>query len=417
MKPSAFALGLFVGFAACSASADTITDWNKTTHDVMRAANVASNPASRALAMVHVAMSDAVNGVQDRYARYLPDAAAAPGASAEAAAATAARQILIQLFPNQKALVEEAYAASLKAIPDGAAKSDGVALGEKVAAAVQADRAGDGTNVPDSYRPLTTPGIWVPTTPPLFAEYARVKPWGLKSADQFRPGPPPALSSPLYARDYNETKTTGGTKSAARTPEQTAAVRFWTQANIGPSWQTAARELSAAKGLGLADNARLFALLNMGVANTFIADWDAKFTYNFWRPVTAIRNGDMDGNDATERDPGWTPLNATPMHPEYPSQAAIISGAAVAHPRIGVRARPAAPVHRDGFGRPEADAGVQEHPPARRGAQRRARLGRHPLQELARGRRRHGPQDRRPPRRERAEADPLRARGQVRSPH
>ena len=208
MKPSAFALGLFVGLAACSASADTITDWNKTTHDVMRAANVASNPASRALAMVHVAMSDAVNGVQDRYARYLPDAAAAPGASAEAAAATAARQILIQLFPNQKALVEEAYAASLKAIPDGAAKSDGVALGEKVAAAVHADRAGDGTNVPDSYRPLTTPGIWVPTTPPLFAEYARVKPWGLKSADQFRPGPPPALSSaalrPRLQRDEDD---------------------------------------------------------------------------------------------------------------------------------------------------------------------------------------------------------------------
>jgi len=151
MKPSAFALGLLVGFAACSASADTITDWNKTANEVMRVANVASNPASRALAMVHVAMSDAVNGVQDRYARYLPDAAAAPRASAEAAAATAARQILIQLFPNQKALVEEAHAASLKAIPDGAPKSDGVALGEKVAAAVLADRAGDGTNVPDTY--------------------------------------------------------------------------------------------------------------------------------------------------------------------------------------------------------------------------------------------------------------------------
>ena len=292
MKPSAFALGLLVGFAACSASADTITDWNKTTHDVMRAANVASNPASRALAMVHVAMSDAVNGVQDRYARYLPDAAAAPRASAEAAAATAARQILIQLFPNQKALVEEAYAASLKAIPDGAAKSDGVALGEKVAAAVQADRAGDGTNVPDSYRPLTTPGIWVPTTPPLFAEYARAKPWGLKSADQFRPGPPPALSSPLYARDYNETK------NARRHEERRAdagADRGGAVLDPGqyrPCWQTAARELSAAKGLGLADNARLFALLNMGLANTFIADWDAKFTYNFWRPVTAIRNGD-----------------------------------------------------------------------------------------------------------------------------
>jgi hypothetical protein len=151
----------------------------------------------------------------------------------------------------------------------------------------------------------------------------------LNSADQFRPGPPPALASALYARDYNETKGLGATRSAARTAAQTEAVKFWTQANIGPSWQAAARELSAAKGLGLADNARLFALLNMGVANTFITDWDAKFTYNFWRPVTAIRNGDMDGNDATERDPGWTPLNATPMHPEYPSQAAIICGLAV----------------------------------------------------------------------------------------
>ena len=226
-------------------------------------------------------------------------------------------------------MVDEAYAASLKAIPEGAAKSEGVALGEQVATAVQADRAADGTNVPDTYRPLTSPGVWVPTTPPLFEQYARAKPWVLKSADQFRPNPPPPLSSALYARDYNETKNLGGTKSTARTPEQTEAVKFWTQTNLGPAWQAAARQLSAAKGLTLAENARLFALLNMGVANTFINDWDAKFTYNFWRPVTAIRNGDMDSNDATERDPSWTSLNATPMHPEYPSQAAIIAGVAV----------------------------------------------------------------------------------------
>jgi hypothetical protein len=137
------------------------------------------------------------------------------------------------------------------------------------------------------------------------------------------------LSSALYARDYNETKNLGGTKSTARTPEQTEAVKFWTQANLGPSWQAAARQLSAAKGLTLAENARLFALLNMGVANTFINDWDAKFTYHFWRPVTAIRNGDMDSNDATERDPSWTSFNATPMHPEYPPQAAIGAGVVV----------------------------------------------------------------------------------------
>ena len=192
------------------------------------------------------------------------------------------------------------------------------------------DRAADGTSAPDTYRPITTPGVWVPTAPPIFAQYAQAKPWVLKSADQFRPGPPPQLTSAIYARDYNETKNVGGAKSTARTAEQSDAVKFWTQQNISPAWQEAARQISAAKGLGLAENARLFALLNMGMANTFINDWDAKFTYNFWRPVTAIRNGDQDGNDATERDAGWTPLNATPMHPEYPSQAAIVAGSSAA---------------------------------------------------------------------------------------
>ena len=177
---------------------------------------------------------------------------------------------------------------------------------------------------------MTSPGVWVPTTPPIFAQYARAKPWVLTSADQFRPGPPPQLASALYARDYNETKALGGAKSTTRTAAQNEAVKYWTQANLPFAWEVAARQLSAAKGLGLADNARLFALLNVGIANTFITDWDAKFTYNFWRPVTAIRNGDMDGNDATERDAGWIALNDTPMHPEYPSQAAIISGLAVA---------------------------------------------------------------------------------------
>jgi hypothetical protein len=279
--------------------------------------------------MMHVAMSDAINSVQGRYTRYSATISAVPGASAEVAAAAAARQILVQLYPKQKAMIDEAYAASVKGIPDGAAKSAGVALGEQVAAAVQADRAADGANVPDTYRPLTSPGVWVPTTLPTTEQYARVKPWVLKSADQFRPGPPPQLSNERYARDYNETKNMGGIRSTARTPEQTEGVKFWGTANLAPAWQAAARQLSAAKGLSLAENARLFALLNMGTANTFITDWDAKFTYNFWRPVTAIRNGDMDGNDATERDPGWVPLNATPMHPEYPSQASISCGLAV----------------------------------------------------------------------------------------
>jgi hypothetical protein len=330
MKPStAIAIVVFIAVATGTARADIVTEWNQTAIEVMKVARVAGNPWSRALAMMHVAMSDAINSVQDRYTRSVATVPVAPGASAEAAAATAARRILVDLFPNQKAVVEAAYAASLTAIPDGPPKSQGVAVGEQVAAAVQADRATDGTQAPDSYRPVTSPGVWVPTTPPLFAQYARAKPWGLASADQFRPGPPPQVSSALYARDYNETKSLGGARSTTRTAAQTEAVKFWTQANLGPAWQEAARQLSAAKGLGLAENARLFALINMGVANTFITDWDAKFTYNFWRPVTAIRNGDMDGNDATDRDPTWTPLNDTPMHPEYPSQAAIICGVVV----------------------------------------------------------------------------------------
>ncbi len=185
---AAAAIVTFMAAASGAARADTVTDWNQTAIEVMKVARVGGNPCSRSLAMMHVAMSDAINSVGGRYKRVIATGPAMPGASAEAAAG--------------------------------------------------ADRGGE---------------------------------------------------------------------------------VLWTQANLGPAWQEAARQLAAAKGLGLAESARLFALLNMGVVNSFINDWDAKFTYNFWRPVTAIRNGDRDSNDMTERDPGWTPLNATPMHPEYPS--------------------------------------------------------------------------------------------------
>jgi hypothetical protein len=330
MKHIAAAIGVLVALTTTTARADTITDWNQTAIAVLKTANVAGNPWTRHMAMVHVAMSDAVNSVQGKYARYVAKGELARDASAEAAASSAARSILVEFYPNQKAAIDEAHAKATSGIADGPAKTAGLALGEQIAKLVRDDRAADGTSAPDSYRPITTPGVWIPTTPPILAQYAQAKPWVLKSADQFRPGPPPQLTSAIYARDYNEVKNLGGAKSTARTAGQSDIVKFWTQQNIAPAWQEAARTISAAKGLGLAENARLFALLNMGMANTFINDWDAKFTYNFWRPVTAIRNGDQDGNDATERDAGWTPSNATPMHPEYPSQAAIIAGLGVA---------------------------------------------------------------------------------------
>ena len=323
MKHStATAIGVLIVAAACTARADVVTDWNATTNALV-ANDAGNNPRLRTLAMVHVAMSDSINTVQNRYTRVVATLPAAPGASAEAAAATAARQILIQIYPEQKARIEDAYATSLKAIPDGPAKTEAIKLGMEVAAAVQADRANDSTNQPDTYRPHAAPGAYVPTALPVWEQYARAKPWVLKSADQFRPGPPPALSSAEWARDYNEVKSLGGTRSTARTAEQTEAVIFWGNVNFGPAWQAAARELSIKKEMTLADCARLFALLNVSLANAYIVNWEAKYHYNFWRPVTAIRNGDQDGNDATERDAAWTSFNPTPMHPEYPSQATI----------------------------------------------------------------------------------------------
>ena len=240
---------LAMALTAGHAGADTVTEWNQTSIDVLKAGNVIGNPWSRCMAMVHVAIADAVNTIQGRYTRYAVSIPAAPNASADAAVAAAARGILIQVYPNLKAKVEEAYAASLKQIPDGTAKTEGIAVGEKTAAVILADRANDATGVPDTYRPVTTPGVWVPTAAPLFPEYARAKGWAITSADQFRPGPPPALTSALYARDYNETKEIGAAKSTKRTPQQVEAVRFWAQTNFGPSWNQAARELSAAKKL------------------------------------------------------------------------------------------------------------------------------------------------------------------------
>jgi hypothetical protein len=310
------------------ARADVIADWNNTAMDVMKAVNVGGNPWTRSMALVNVSMSDAVNSVQNRYSRYIPELPIDPNASAEAAAAAAAREILMRQYPGQKERIEAAYAEALKSIPDNPARAAGIDLGQKVADAVFTERQSDLTNTPDTYRPLTTPGVWVPTTPPLFPQYATAKPWGLESASQFRPAPPPALDSALYARDYNETREMGGLKSSKRTDAQSDAVRFWTQANLGPAWYQAARQASARHNLAVADSARVFALMSMALANCFILDWDAKFQYNFWRPITAIRNGDQDGNDATERDAGWLPLNTTPMHPEYPSQAGINAGAA-----------------------------------------------------------------------------------------
>jgi len=177
-----------VGLALISANtlvrADVITDWNNTAMDVMKAVNVAGNPWTRSMALVNVSMSDAVNSVQNRYSRYMAELPSDPNASAEAAAAAAAREILMRQYPGQKERIDAAFAETMKTIPDNPARVAGIDLGEKVAGAIFAERQSDATNMPDTYRPLTTPGVWVPTTPPLFPQYATAKPWGMDSARQ-----------------------------------------------------------------------------------------------------------------------------------------------------------------------------------------------------------------------------------------
>jgi hypothetical protein len=310
---------------APGARADVVTDANT------RAAEVVSRlPAPpvtvRTMAIVQVSVFEAVNAITGRYPAGRAGLAAAPGASAEAAVAAATRAALSKLMPAEQAAIDADYQALLRAVPDGPAKTAGIALGEQAAAAIVAQRADDGAAAADTYRPHTTPGVYVPTVGPAVPHWGKRRPWVMSRGDQFRPGPPPPLTSATWARDYKEIKAVGGKNSTQRTPEQTAIASFWEATAPAVYWPIA-RSVAATPGRDVTDNARLFALAAMAMDDALIAVFDAKYTYNLWRPITAIRNGDLDGNDATDRDPGWTPFIPTPMHPEYPCAHCIVSGA------------------------------------------------------------------------------------------
>jgi len=277
--------------------------------------------------MVHVAMFDAINSIEGGYTPYKFKVPASPGSSAEAAGVAAAHAVLGKLFPDQKSVLDSAYAASLAQIPGGSGKTAGIAVGEDVAAKILALRASDGADAPNDYRPSTAPGIYVATTLPIVSRWGNVTPWVMQRGLQFRPSPPPQLTSQQWAQDYNEVKDLGGTKSTSRTADETDIARFWII--TGPQISDPiARQLASAPGRSLIQNARLFALLEMAVADAYIAVFDAKYNFNFWRPITAIRNGDIDGNDATTRDPDWEPVIDTPPHPEYPCAHCIASATA-----------------------------------------------------------------------------------------
>ena len=314
---------------ALAARADVVTDWNRIAIPIVTSYSL-SAPGYRDLAMMHVAMYESINAFEPRYQPYGRKLDAPAGASRDAAAAVAAARVLTRLHPDAAPKVEaelKPYMAKFADQPGGpAALEAGAAFGEKVAALVLEMRANDGASAPDSYRPRTVPGIYVPTAPVAVPHWGRVTPFTLRSGSQFRPGPPVDLKSADWAANYNEIKQYGK-DSKVRTPEQTETARLWLY--TGPAtFFPLATQLSTAKGLSLPENARLYALLAMATADAMIAVFDAKYHYEFWRPVTAIRNGDRDGNPQTERDATWDAIGPTPMHPEYPCAHCIVSAAA-----------------------------------------------------------------------------------------
>jgi PAP2 superfamily len=311
------------------APADVISDWNEKAVAFGVSRNMGPPPAERIIAMTHVAMFDAVNSIERRYRPYLVQLPATATASKEAAAAAAAGTVLAGINPQAQAEMRAALATYLAAIPDSAAKAEGIKLGEAVAAKVLEARANDGSRAPDIYRPRTTAGVYVPTAPTWAPQWPGVKPFVLTGASQFRPVAPIALTSKEWSTDYNEIKELGGLASPKRSARQTEDARFWLAVD-GRVYYPVIHKLSAEKKLGLLDSARLFALTAVARADALIAVFDAKYHYDFWRPVTAIRNGDIDDNPSTERDAAWQPIDATPMHPEYPCAHCIASASLAA---------------------------------------------------------------------------------------
>jgi len=320
-------LALLLAAATATARADVIADWNAKAEAIGIDKRLQPPPNARGMAMMHVAMFEAVNAITHRYSSYRLKLVADPGTSPDAAAAAAAHDVLIALFPDQQASLDTTLKASLAQLPDGDAKTKGVELGRKAAAGILALRANDGISGTENYRPVTAAGVYVPTVVPVSSTIGKITPWVMSSGTEFRPGPPPSLTSPTWTADLNEIREVGGLKSAKRSAEQTEIGRFWAQTGP-PCWNPIVRQLAAAKKLDLTDSGRLFALVALATADTFIAVFEAKYHYNLWRPVTAIRNADITGNAATPRDAAWLPLIETPMHPEYPCAHCISSGAA-----------------------------------------------------------------------------------------
>jgi hypothetical protein len=366
MNPSKLiAIALVVGSSTMYAAVDQVSNsniaavqaWNTVAVQATLTAGENAVVQSRTLAIVHVAIHDALNSIDTRYERYAFKGYVQTGASVDAAIAAAARDALVGAitvgplpFPPQfgtpalqalaVAQVNTAYAMVLAGIPDGTAKSNGITLGQAAAAAILALRSTDHATTVVPYTPGTQPGDWQPTPnpipfdPPAPADllpaalpgWGQITPFVLRRSNQFEPDGPPRLSGKRYARDYNEVKAIGEKNSIIRTAEQTSIARFWYE-NSAAGWSRIALVVAHSQGLNLWDAARLLALVNLAMADGYIGGFETKYDFNFWRPVTAIRAGDTDGNDATIVDPNWSSLLNTPAIPDYTSTHSVAGGA------------------------------------------------------------------------------------------
>jgi hypothetical protein len=318
-------IGVVAGTAGSAiAAGDAVTFWNETA-TITSAVHLGRAPATSPvdLAYVHAAIYDVVVALRGGYRPFIVAVADAPAdASLDAAVAAAARRVLVTLFPGDQAYIDGRYVSATIGIPDGQSKEDGLAFGEQVALSMLAARAGDGWNAAVPYVPSSGPGVWQPT-PPAFATaiapwLAVMRPFTFDSGSRFRVDPPPTLDSAQWAEDYNEVRAIGSLTSTTRSATETEIARFYGE-HAGIQYARIFRDLATKKGLSVEENARLFAMLYVASADALIGCWDSKYHYSFWRPVTAIRAGDTDGNPLTPIDSDWTPLLTTPAHPEYPS--------------------------------------------------------------------------------------------------
>jgi membrane-associated phospholipid phosphatase len=314
---------------------NAVIEWNRTLLMIVRTpgAQPASIHSTRNFAILHAAVYDAVNNIHPKFSPYLVRLPDVPRSASEIAAADeAAHDVLVFLYPAFQVSLDTELQQDLALLPDNERKAQGIAVGQAVAGQLLAARSADGANVtPPPYIPGTQPGDYQ-LTPPNFApadftQWPQVTPFALEQADEFRPGPPPALTSAFYTEAFNEVKSLGFINSTTRTAEQTQIGQFW-NGNIQDFWNEIAQTAALQRNLNLEHSARLFALLNISLADTAIAFFEAKYTYNFWRPVTAIRLADIDGNPQTDQDPTWLPLGTkTAPDPSYPGAHSAISKA------------------------------------------------------------------------------------------